>query len=107
AGGYRGAFRNAEDYDLWLRLAAGADLANVPRPLLRYRFSVDGMTLGRKWEQVRFVCLAQASNLVRRPEAMSADALADERVRLNASIRPGVSSLRGSGLRELPKSTPM
>lgn len=61
AGGYRGEFKNAEDYDLWLRLARTHELANVAEPLLRYRFSVDGMTLGRKWEQLFYVLLAQAA----------------------------------------------
>lgn len=60
AGGYRSEFRNAEDYELWLRLAREHDLANVPKPLLRYRFSLGGMTLGRKWEQLYYVHLAQA-----------------------------------------------
>jgi glycosyltransferase involved in cell wall biosynthesis len=59
AGGYREEFHNAEDYELWLRLARRHDLANIPEPLLRYRFSVSGMTLGRKWEQLRYVHLAQ------------------------------------------------
>jgi len=62
AGGYRSEFKNAEDYDLWLRLARDHDLANVPEPLVRYRFSVDGMSLGRKWEQLYFAHLAQAAN---------------------------------------------
>lgn len=61
AGGYRGEFKNAEDYDLWLRLSRNHELANVAEPLLRYRFSVDGMTLGRKWEQLFYVHLAQAA----------------------------------------------
>jgi hypothetical protein len=61
AGGYRGEFKNAEDYDLWLRLVRTHELANVAEPLLRYRFSVDGMTLGRKWEQLFYVHLAQAT----------------------------------------------
>jgi len=61
AGGYRREFRNAEDYDLWLRLSRNHDLANIPVPLIRYHFTVDGMTLGRKWEQLYFVFLAQAS----------------------------------------------
>lgn len=60
--GYRSDFKNAEDYDLWLRLVRTHDLANIPVPLLRYRFSVDGMTLGRKWEQLRYVQKAQISN---------------------------------------------
>jgi glycosyltransferase involved in cell wall biosynthesis len=62
AGGYRGEFKNAEDYELWLRLARRHDLANIPQPLLRYRFSVRGMTLGRKWEQLFYVHLAQEIN---------------------------------------------
>ena len=61
AGGYRGEFRNAEDYDLWLRLARTHELANLGQPLLRYRFSVDGMTLSRKWEQLFYIHLAQAA----------------------------------------------
>jgi len=60
AGGYRSEFKNAEDYELWLRLAREHDLANVPEALLRYRFSLGGMTLGRKWEQLYYVYLAQA-----------------------------------------------
>jgi glycosyltransferase involved in cell wall biosynthesis len=61
AGGYRGEFKNAEDYDLWLRLARMHELANVPQPLTRYRFSTGGMTLGRKWEQLFYIHLAQAA----------------------------------------------
>ena len=36
-GGYRPAFRHAEDYDLWLRLDEKADIANLPEVVLRYR----------------------------------------------------------------------
>jgi glycosyltransferase involved in cell wall biosynthesis len=61
AGGYRPEFKNAEDYDLWLRLARTHKLRNVAEPLLRYRFSVDGQTLGRKWEQLFYILLAQAA----------------------------------------------
>ena len=38
AGGYRKAFRHAEDYDLWLRMIeSGYAIANLPQPLLNYR----------------------------------------------------------------------
>jgi len=37
AGGYRAAFRHAEDFDLWLRLSEGHDLMNLPECLLAYR----------------------------------------------------------------------
>ena len=36
-GGYRRAFAQCEDYDLWLRLCERHDLINVADPLLRYR----------------------------------------------------------------------
>jgi glycosyltransferase involved in cell wall biosynthesis len=36
-GGYRAAFEAAEDYDLWLRLAERADMANLPDVLVYYR----------------------------------------------------------------------
>ena len=63
AGGYRPEFKNAEDYDLWLRLSRTHDLANVATPLIRYRFSLSGMTIGRKWEQLFYVHLAQEMNV--------------------------------------------
>ena len=50
-GGYRAEFWNSEDYDLWLRVAKFHQLANIPEPLLRYRFSVDGMTFTQRWHQ--------------------------------------------------------
>ncbi|MBP7481699.1 MAG: glycosyltransferase [Lacunisphaera sp.] len=62
AGGYRQDFHNAEDYELWLRLSRSHPLANIPRPLLRYRLSTGGMTISRKWEQLRYVFLAQESH---------------------------------------------
>jgi GT2 family glycosyltransferase len=36
-GGYRAAYRHAEDYDLWLRMAQRYRLANLPDRLLFYR----------------------------------------------------------------------
>lgn len=77
-GGYRGEFRNAEDYDLWLRVSREHDLGNVAEPLLRYRFSVDGMTLGRKWEQFYFVHLAQAAHGDASLQLEEADVIARE-----------------------------
>lgn len=37
AGGYREEFRYSQDYDLWLRLVATEQLANMPDVLLHYR----------------------------------------------------------------------
>jgi glycosyltransferase involved in cell wall biosynthesis len=84
-GGYRAEFKNAEDYDLWLRTSRRYDLGNVPVPLIRYRFSVDGMTLGRKWEQLYYVYLAQASAARGDDDLLGAAAAVD--VRLHATDR--------------------
>jgi hypothetical protein len=54
-GGYQADFKNAEDYDLWLRISRKYKLANLDVPLLRYRFSANGMTLGSKWQQLLYV----------------------------------------------------
>jgi glycosyltransferase involved in cell wall biosynthesis len=62
-GGYRAEYKNAEDYDLWLRVAKVHLLANIPVPLLRYRFSISGMTLGKKWQQAHYWQMAIASHL--------------------------------------------
>ena len=57
-GGYRAEFKNSEDYDLWLRAGKAYRLANIPSPLLRYRFTTGGMSLSRRWQQV--VCAQTA-----------------------------------------------
>lgn len=61
-GGYRPEFRNSEDYDLWLRASRAYQLANIPVPLLRYRFSGTGMTLAKKWQQVFYTRMAIVSH---------------------------------------------
>jgi hypothetical protein len=85
AGGYRAEFKNAEDYDLWLRLSRRHALANIPRPLLRYRLSVSGMTMGRKWEQLHYCLLAQESH--RNPAASMAELVPLVQARLAALNR--------------------
>lgn len=44
-GGYRSAFRHAEDYDLWLRLAENGELANIPDVVLHYRLDEGQVTI--------------------------------------------------------------
>jgi hypothetical protein len=61
-GGYRPEFKNAEDYDLWMRTGRIYRLANIPVPLLRYRFSTTGMTLSQKWQQMFWVQMAAISH---------------------------------------------
>ena len=65
-GGYRQAFKNSEDYDLWLRISRHYPMANIAKPLLRYRFSVNGMTIAKKWQQFYYFNLALVANC--RPE---------------------------------------
>jgi len=60
-GGYRADFKNAEDYELWLRLAGKYRLGNLDVPLLRYRFSIEGMTLSKKWQQFLYANMAMLS----------------------------------------------
>jgi glycosyltransferase involved in cell wall biosynthesis len=81
AGGYRADFVNAEDYELWLRLSRTQLICNIPRPLLRYRFSTSGATLGRKWQQLYYVYLAQASNSAEQLSLPAARQVADQLLR--------------------------
>ncbi|KMS54754.1 glycosyl transferase [Novosphingobium barchaimii LL02] len=50
-GGYHGAFRHCEDYDLWLRLASVTRLASIPERLLRYRHYDDQVSSRHATEQ--------------------------------------------------------
>jgi len=65
-GGYRAEFKNSEDYDLWLRAGKTYRLANIPVPLLRYRFTPGGMSLSRRWQQV--ICARTAVVSFQNPE---------------------------------------
>lgn len=57
AGSYSPAARRRQDYDLWFRCARhGLRFANLPEPLLRYRFSQNTLRrndLRAMWQQVR------------------------------------------------------
>ncbi len=50
-GGYREAFRHAEDYDLWLRASRVTDIANLPDRLLLYRRSASQISCKYPAEQ--------------------------------------------------------
>lgn len=49
AGGYRGKVRRAEDYDLWLRMAARGTLANLPD--VQYRHRIHDAQVGTAFRQ--------------------------------------------------------
>ncbi len=60
-GGYRQPFTDAEDYDLWLRLAEKFDLANLPDIVLHYRFHEQQVSVRKVAQQVLSRLGARAS----------------------------------------------
>lgn len=66
AGGYREAFRHAEDYDLWLRLGERHALDNLPEPLLRYRVHGGSVSFRHRRQQVLATFVARLCARARR-----------------------------------------
>jgi hypothetical protein len=74
AGGYRKGLNVAEDYDLWLRMAEHAEIANLADRLVRYRVHVESATARRPVRQaVAIACVTAASEARRlgKPEPFS------------------------------------
>jgi GT2 family glycosyltransferase len=65
-GGYRCAFRCAEDYDLWLRASEVAEVANIPEVLVGYRIHAGSVSRQDRLRQAFSVRLAQRAATVRR-----------------------------------------
>ncbi len=65
AGGYREAFRHAEDYDLWLRLSEVTDLVNLPDRLLLYRRSVGQISQKYRYAQSLAAAVAWEAHRLR------------------------------------------
>jgi glycosyltransferase involved in cell wall biosynthesis len=65
-GGYREAFRHAEDYDLWLRLGDRHDLDNLSQPLLRYREHGGSVSFKYRQQQVLATFVARYCSKIRR-----------------------------------------
>lgn len=57
-GGYRPAYRHAEDYDLWLRLSEAGSMANLPDRLVDYRIYPDQVSSRHVVEQMRNTAIA-------------------------------------------------
>ncbi|MGO9605627.1 MAG: glycosyltransferase [Candidatus Binataceae bacterium] len=68
-GGYRRAFRQCEDYDLWVRLSARHELINLAEPLLRYRRH-PGQLEWRDVEQRALSMLGVRASAQRRRDAL-------------------------------------
>jgi glycosyltransferase involved in cell wall biosynthesis len=65
-GGYRTAFRAAEDYDLWLRMAEAGGVANLAENLVQYRWHTAGQSQRDAVRQAFSTRLAQRSAAARR-----------------------------------------
>ena len=68
-GGYRAAFRAAEDYDLWLRMAEAGGIANLADYLTQYRRHDSNLSRRDAIRQSFSVRLAQRSAAGRRSGA--------------------------------------
>ena len=64
--GYRPLFDGAEDFDLWTRLTAHHQIANLPQVLLDYRIHKNRMTATYRWEQALAAYIARFSFRIRR-----------------------------------------
>ncbi len=62
-GGYRAAFRHAEDYDLWLRASRSTSIANLPERLLLYRRSEGQVSQKHAAEQAKAAAIAWFDHL--------------------------------------------
>ena len=68
---YRQAYPPAEDYDLWTRLAFVTRLANIPKPLVQYRYHSEGTSRKKAAlaeESASKVIVTQLESLGLRPE---------------------------------------
>jgi hypothetical protein len=64
--GYRTAFAPAEDYDLWLRMAEGWQLANLPEPLVQVRRRAHSLSFTSGRQQVISRLAAWSASKIRR-----------------------------------------
>jgi glycosyltransferase involved in cell wall biosynthesis len=76
AGGYRLPFPPSEDYDLWLRVSEGHDLANLPDVILEYRIGGKQESVVNSAQQVLSVLAARLCRFERsrgRPDPLDGD----------------------------------
>jgi len=79
-GGYRSAFADAEDYDLWLRFGETSRLGNLPTSVLRYRFHPGQVSCRRQEQQIISTVAAQVAARLRR------DGLSDQLITGSAPV---------------------
>jgi glycosyltransferase involved in cell wall biosynthesis len=60
SGGYREAFRVAQDYDLWLRLSSSDEVDNLPDAFYQWRLDRDSVYATRRMTQLKYAAIALA-----------------------------------------------
>jgi hypothetical protein len=88
-GGYRGLFVDAEDYDLWLRIAERWGLANLEAVVVKYRIHPGQVSYQKLRQQTLSILAALALATLRRsgsPEPL----ILDERITPEVLVRLGV-----------------
>jgi hypothetical protein len=65
-GGYRRAFAESEDYDLWLRISEHFEMANLPQVILQYRIHPNQVSVRKRKQQSLCSLAALASAASRR-----------------------------------------
>ena len=64
-GGYRAAFKQSDDYDLWLRIAEHYQCANLKQKVLNYRIHPQQLSLKKRKDQILCALAAQAAARLR------------------------------------------
>jgi hypothetical protein len=64
-GGYRVAFSQSDDYDLWLRISEHYQCANLRQVVVKYRIHLQQLSLRKRKEQILCALAAQASASLR------------------------------------------
>jgi hypothetical protein len=65
AGGYRMAFKQSDDYDLWLRISEHYQCANLKQVVLNYRIHPQQLSIRKRKDQILCALAAQASAKLR------------------------------------------
>jgi glycosyltransferase involved in cell wall biosynthesis len=93
-GGYRPAFRFAQDWDLWLRLTEVGDIGYVPAFVYAFRFSDGSLSASRRGQQLRLLDVARRGRAARAngdPE----EPLLEEAARISAEAATKGAVARG------------
>jgi hypothetical protein len=97
AGGYRKALLDADDFDLWLRMSERSRLANLCKPLLKYRVHCDQVSVRNLEHQT--LCVLAARTAAQLRSRGSPDPLSDV-----ADVTPQLLDTLGVKSEEIQKA---